>query len=374
MRVPLRLLIAALTLSAAFAPPIEAQKRGTTRMISAHNGYTLEVAANGDVQFTDDDQGIRSLSPGGWFSIEERGRGVADRRVEFRARGGEVERAYWTSGRPAEWDANAAMWLRDLLPQVIRESGIGARDRVARIVKGEGVAGVLREIDRIESDGAKSTYYRVLVEEHRLSSAELARVIRSAGDQIGSDGDLAHLLSAIAEQPSVDQDGVRGAFFAAVDAIGSDGDRHHVLSRLLRKGNLSEPMLLGLLGSASRIGSDGDRAALLTRLIRSEPLESARARQAFFAAVDRIGSDGDRAMVLTRTLNQHPTRAEMVVDVLRSARQIGSDGDKTMVLLRVPRALLQREPIANAYMDTMRTIGSDGDRARAATHLLESRY
>lgn len=300
MRVHASLLLLALAAGAAGAVDCVAQS-DEHRYVWTENGHTLEVRMTGEVRFADDDASVRSLSPGAVFRVEERGARVADRAVELRAAGGEVARRYWRDGRETAFDAEASRWLAEILPRVLREMGIGAEERVARLYARGGAEAVLREVEGIRSDGGATRHLRALVRHHPLSAGELTGLLRTVERQIGSDGDRARLLREIAERAEVDREGVRPAFFAAVDGIGSDGDHARVLTALLTPGDASDAMLLALLESAALIGSDGDKARVMMRIPQAR-LRSEAVAKAYLETLRTIGSDGDRARVAMRYL------------------------------------------------------------------------
>ena len=61
-------------------------------------------------------------------------------------------------------DADGRAWLARTLPDVIRESAIGAPERVKRILRQQGAAGVLADINKIHSDHSRRVYLENLLE------------------------------------------------------------------------------------------------------------------------------------------------------------------------------------------------------------------
>ncbi|HEX2095447.1 MAG TPA: hypothetical protein VHG28_23830 [Longimicrobiaceae bacterium] len=372
LRTTLAALLATGLLTALAASPAAAQSHESHEMHSrTMDGHrTLEVRARGKVEFTDDDRDVRRISPGGHLVIEEHLRGSSARRVEFTpGPDGGVRRVYRVNGETRGFDPGARLWLARILPETVRETGVGARERVARILAREGVPGVLEEISRIRSDGVQRVYFAALLDHSSLRPDDVARVLRQAGRQIGSDGDRASLLRRAALRGDLENDAVRRAFFDAVGTIGSDGDRASVLRRVLERERASEALRTALLRSAAEIGSDGDKSSVLVQAARRYPLSASATRAAFFESVGTIGSDGDHARVLKEVLRGGALTREVAVAVLRSARGIGSDGDKTAVLLHLPVDRLRDRVVADAYRDTAESIGSDGNRARALSFL-----
>ena len=204
---------------------------GVTRFSHSTPLHGLEVTLRGDVEFTDDDRGIRRLSPGGWLEIEER-KGFHRRSLRVEADGaGELEYRYREAGKTVPFDADAQAWLAERLPQVIRESGIGAEHRVERILAQAGVAGVLDESDLIESSGARTRYAIELLGQARPKPHELRRLAELAS-AIPSSGDKARFLIHAAERYLAEPD-VFDAYIDAVDSIPSSGDHARVLRTVL---------------------------------------------------------------------------------------------------------------------------------------------
>lgn len=300
------------------------------------NGHRISVRTTGEVRFTDDDRGVAYVEPGARMVIEEEAFGQPDRRVEYRNTGGGIERRYFRDGREMRPDAADEAWIRAALLQPIRESGISAATRTARIYRRGGTDAVLDEIRQIGSDGAKSRYYTALLR-LPLRQDETARVLRDAGSRIGS-----------------------------------DGDKQRTLAVLLERRAIAPREMVALLEAAARIGSDGDKSRLLIVATDHDPLADAAVRAAFFRTAASIGSDGDKSRVLIASLGRGRGGRDAVVDAVRTARGIGSDGDKSRVLTSVPAAYLRDRSVASAYQDAMGTIGSDGDRARVAAWLARS--
>jgi len=131
-----------------------------------------ELRISGRVEFTDDEADVRSLSPGGWFSIED-SRGLSSRRYQIAAdNSGQLTRHYIVDGRDHPMDEEGRAWLRALLPDIVRETGIDARERVERLLKRGGPDAVLAEIAKIHSSSARRRYIQELVSAARLKDEQ----------------------------------------------------------------------------------------------------------------------------------------------------------------------------------------------------------
>ena len=109
---------------------------------------------------------------------------------------GNLTRTYSVGWSTKPMDDEGRVWLARVLPQLIRDSGIGAGPRVARILRQGGPQAVLAEIGRIHSDGSKRVYLEQLFSQATLKPSDLkdsARLIRS----ISSDGDKAQVIITV---------------------------------------------------------------------------------------------------------------------------------------------------------------------------------
>jgi hypothetical protein len=353
------------------AAPRTAHAQSRSVHVETHNGTRHEVSVTGTVEFAEDERSVARISPAGRLVVEEARRGQPTRRVVWTGVGDRVRRAYYENDEPRTPDAAALAWIDRQIQYTVRETAIGAGPRVARIRARRGVAGVLEEIARIESDGTKRIYYKLLLD-GGLSADETARVVRHAGQTVGSDGELRLVLSQAMRGERLGAAGVAAVVDAAAE-IGSDGEKSLVLREVARGERLDDPRVrAAFFRTAGSIGSDGERALVL-RQAAGHAMADAASRDGFFRAAAGIDSDGEKAIVLRTVLRQSGLRADGAVAALRVARTIDSDGEKSIVLRAVPASLLRDAAVQAAYLEALRTIDGEGERSVAAAHLARNR-
>jgi hypothetical protein len=323
--------------------------------------HSVEIRAKGGLEFTDTDSDVKSIARDGYLMIEER-RGSMSRRLEVSpGADAEPQRTFYVRGQAHVFDQEARAWLAEVLPDVIRNTAIGARARVQRIFRQRGANGVLDEISLIKSDGAKRIYFSHLLGIGNPDTATLRRAVRQVAREISSDGEKAVLLIEIANL-YLGNKAAAPDFFEAVDSISSDGERRRVLSSILKKNPDTEDILRALK-SARTISSDGEKANLLIQhsaIFLNHP----RSLPLLFDAINSISSDGEHARVLSSLLRRHTLDKENLMRLLRSAERISSDGEKANVLLSAIRVYANDASVLSAISDVTRTISSDGERQR----------
>jgi hypothetical protein len=300
------------------------------------NGEKFEVSYRGEIEFTADDTDVARISPGGRLRIKEGRRWLSpDSAVELIADGsGNIQRRYWVGLTEHPFDPEGRKWLATMLPRFIRQSGIGAPARVARILKSGGVTGVLAEISRVEGSWAKRLYFNELMKSPGLSAADVQRAFAQAGTQIDSDYELGSFL--IANNRLVADDGTRRAYLEAARSIGSDFELRKVLSSILKTGTVPPAIAAGMLDVSTTIESDFEEASLLTQFVAQQPLDGA-VRTPFFKALATVGSAFEHAKVLKALLQRTDLPPEARSAVLESTASIRSDFDKGAVLQQFVR-------------------------------------
>ena len=347
------------------APPASVQLDGSQshgNISWSNSREKVEVRYDGAVVFADDDADVVRLSPGGYLQISDGG-WLSARKVEFRAdAAGRIERRFWIGGSEKPFEPEGRRWLSEALPHIIRQTGLGAPARVARILKAGGPAAVLAEISRIEGSWAKRVYFSELIKTASLDASTRVRVLAQAGREIDSNFELASLLIANTDQLIAD-DTTGKAYLDAARSIDSDFELHRVLSAALTRVATTPGLLASLLDTSQSIDSDFEEASLLIQVAKAQALDGA-ARGAFFKALATVASDFEHHRVLTALGEQSDLPDDTIREMLESSSAIGSDFEQGAFLALVAA----RHPIAGALRDpffrAVDNVGSSFERGR----------
>ena len=334
----------------------------------SHNGEKLEVGYRGDVEFTDDDKDIKSLSPGGWLRIKNRG-SLGEHAVEFRAdASGNIERRFWSGSSERPFEPEGRKWLEQVLPRLIRQTGIGARARVANIYRVKGAQGVLSEVSLIDGSWAKRIYLTELLKTPGLDERAVEQVFLQAGREIDSDFELASLL--ISADHLLRGDATRKAYFGAARTIDSDFEMRRVFSAALKQGPIAPTTLAGVLEASTAIESDFELASLLVDFAREQPLDGS-VRGPYFKAVDAVDNNFERRRVLASLMKRSDVSDETVLEVIKATSAMSASFESAQVLLAVSaRRPLTREA-RDAYLDAAEKLG-EVDQGRVLTALVRN--
>ena len=376
MNAPIRRLRRALPLAAALllAVPAAAQRQNTrvvnngeTRIINDNGTRRMELRSRGVVHFNDEGDWVQSVEPGGMLTVEESGLGP-DRRLEFRPGDGGVRVTYQREGRERPLDAEARTWGRRLIGEAVRESGLGAAARVARLRRQGGVGAVLQDMARLESDTGRRMYYHALLASGAMSAAEFARVMDDVGRRMQSDTETRLVLNEAVQHAG--GAGRLAALLRAAEGIGSDTETRLVLNHVASRHRLSDAASRdAFFRAVGGIQSDTE-TRLVLNAYAEQRLADGPSRDAFFRAVGGIGSDVERRLVLSEVLTRSAPEAT-VVAALRTARDMDSDVEKRLVLYQVPASLLRNGRVTAAYRQVVETMDSDSERSLALRRLVD---
>lgn len=305
-----------------------------TRVIIDDDSRGLSLDAKGKIEFTADETDIASLSAGGSATLEEKRDGTIHR-LELAERDGRLERRYFVDRREQPFDATGRAWLAALLPNLIRESGVGAEARVQRIYTDGGAAAVLAEIDQINSDYVRSLYLGLLVDKGPLSATDLDHCLRLAG------------------------------------SIGGDYEKQQTLARIFARQKLDPKQQIAFLQQAARIEGAYERAELLTGILPRID-DTAEVRASWLDAAVHINGDYERAHTLGALLEHNdPSDAELIT-LLHATNSIGGDYERSGLLIAIAKRAHSVDAIAPAYAQSAMGIGGDYERAQALLALIET--
>jgi beta-lactamase regulating signal transducer with metallopeptidase domain len=361
---------------------------------ASEDGVSLLVHQRGKIGFNAAETDVVSLAAGARLQIKETRDGVT-RGILFHGVDGRIVRDYRVDGEEATLDAAGRAWLAQMLPRVLRESGVDAEARGKRILARGGADALLAEIALIRSDYAARRYLQVLFGETALDDAQLKRALAlaagigsdfemrqalttafdaqkltpahqaqvlDAAQDIGSDFELAELLGHFAQTQPVQGDALP-AWQRALETIGSDFEHRRVLEALIERGGDTPGAVRVALESASGIGSDFELRQVLEKAAAGTRKDPA-ALAAWFAAAQSVGSDFEHREALVALVETGPVDLGLANGVLDSLETIGSDFEAGEALEALARRMPNDPALIERYRAAARQLG-DFERGEA---------
>lgn len=304
--------------------------RATIRLVV--DDCELYVRSRGKVEFSDDERDVTGLEADGFFEIEERRRGER-RRVEVDRQGAGLERRWYVNGREQAWQSGAADWLHGALLAMFRRTSFGAEERARRIYAASGKQGLLTESEHLFSSSAITTYYTLLLERERLTSAEARHLADLAGERISSSSGLTTVLTKLVQNTGPDE-AARATIIRAAGRISSSSGRAQVLVAAAETAPLTPPLAEAILETAAQISSSSEKGRVLVTVGERLPVDRALPASYVSVASD-ISSSSEKGRVLVHLVERDRLAPERLVSVLDVAQTISSSSELGRVLRTV---------------------------------------
>ncbi len=325
-------------------------------MSISRDGYRLEVDADGHFELNDDESDLARLDRGAELEIEETVDG-SERRVEFNATRSGIERRVWIDGDEQEFDENTRSWLSELLPRVMRETGLNAEKRAARIHARSGSDGLLDEIQLIRGDYSTRRYIVWLARNDELDETQYGRLLKAAAT-VDSDYEMRQSLMQIAGHQRMSDDRAI-ALLDVGAAIDSDYELRTLVDHLVTESDIEKLAADRLIEVISSIDSDYEMRTAFMTMLHDADLTHDELNDTLGIASRMIDSDYELRVLLDELSDGAASDEELALGYLTAVRQIDSDYERRVALNNLVKQADGLEDIWVAVIET--AAGIDGD-------------
>jgi hypothetical protein len=330
----------------------------------------LKVRIEGEVEFGDEDHTISHLSKGGRFAIWEK-RGDQKTELDVQAdRSGNLTYDYQVNGKETAFDDAGRAWLATVLVDVVRKTGIGAEERVNRILDRDGVAGLIKEVQLVPSEYVKRLFLTAALERPELSTADCSSILEEAAMSLESDYEKTELLLAVAKHRSWNASLIADYVDVAV-TIESDYEVRRALTGIKLDRNTSPDVLDAILRVASRMKSDYEIAELLVS-IAPDCRGSEQLTNLYIQAASGIKSDYEARRALSEIDWASGVSTDALVNALQLAGRLSSDYDAAELLTTLAPPSRSDDRAVVAFMSAVGNVESDYDAGRTLTSFCDT--
>jgi hypothetical protein len=330
---------------------------------SRDDSGTLEVTAEGKVEYTEQEDGIASLGSDGEFEIED-DRDGTERRIVYKPSGNGVQARYYVDGDELPLDAAGHAWLARVIPQILREAAFDVEARVDRLVKRGGTAAVFAEIELIQGSYARRAYLVALNARGPLTSADIDRSL-ALSFTLDSDFELRTAMSSTIESQNLNS-AQRDRIVARMADMDSDFEARQVLMSLTPKlDDSSAPMLLAALKA---IESDFERRQVLESLFARKDL-TPRLIDIGLDGLEGMESDFEKRNVLTSAASHIGSDQAAMLKFIAATRTIESDFERRQVLTDLLGVGKPDSTVVAAILEAVADMDSDFESRQVLTEL-----
>jgi hypothetical protein len=309
--------------------------KSTFRFDGLLNGFT--VNSKGQIKVADDDKSIKSISDGGYLEIEKKTFGNSRKLNIYPNSEGKLVYEYKEGMRKVDFEPNGRVWMEEILPDVIRNTGIDIEGRVKRFYSRSGINGILKEIESIESDFISSKYFAVLIRQEKLNENEYKQTILALPEMVSSDFEKSNVFTRVSDY-YIANNSLSEAYLSAVSKISSDFEKSRVLQNI-RIDNYTENQQINYLNTAKTIGSDFEKSNVLSKL--SQKIDLTENSYLLLAKViETIGSDFEKSNVIRNSIKKRDLNESTSCLIIKAIGTIGSDFEQSNCY----RAILTKSP------------------------------
>ena len=330
---------------------------------------SFNIEYRGDLEINDTDTDIIGISPGGFLEINKTTFG-SKRSIVIEEKEGKLVKEYYEGRRMIDYVPDGEDWLADILPEIVRSTGIAAESRLESYYKKGGVDAVMNEIARLESSYVQSIYGQILLQKEELSDAELSRSIKELAREMDSDYYKSELLSDVNER-FLKNNNLTLAFFEAASYIDSDYYSAEILTDALENVEFTDAIFTKVMEATDNIGSDYYQAEVLEEALEIPDL-SDEALSQIIQSTEGIGSDYYQAQVLSATMEKRGLSKKSFDRALEAIMNIDSDYYMAEVLEKMINNELQDGVIQTLIVAIDRNMTSDYYKASVLSELVQS--
>ena len=356
-------------------------KDNQTHTYSNNNGVTsTELEYRGKIIFTDNEKDVKSISPSGFIKFSKRSFGTRRTIIlEGEARG-EITREYREGSKKLPFEPDGRKWMASVLPEIIRTTGIGAAERVAKIYKQGGIDAVLEEISSLPTNYVQRIYYDAAFETSGLSTNDYVKLIEDAGEEISSSYELSKILISNSDRltksertmtatigvtkdisSSYEQSKVykhyltksdiseenKGLIIKAVREISSSYEQSKVLVALLQE-EISDENINLVIEEASHISSSYEQSKVLQYMISNQSTDELDI-VLLVDAVSDISSSYEQVKILSQLVEDKDLSQEQIREITKAAEFISSDYEQSKFL----QAMIKKQELDEAGINSI---------------------
>jgi len=343
-------------------------KEITIKWNSNWNRENTKISANGDIEFNDDFTAVASISDGGYLKISMVSFGMK-RKLYASSEDGRVVYRYFEGNKEVDFEPKGREWMRKILPDIIRNSGLDLENRVNKIYKKKGVNGFLSELEETDSDYFRSRMVSYLLQNNSLEKVELQSLIREFPYRIDSDYELSQIYkkynSVFLQDAEVSVD-----FFNSLAELSSDYELSQVLKSVYKRNELDNANFTLFIGTLDDISSDFEKSNIIKLALHNKQLTDEQLN-VLLDKVEEISSDFEKSRIIKSLLNGAALSSKSLDNIIELTHGLSSDFETTQIIgLLINGGLLNKTNL-HEFNKLLEEISSDYSYTQILNQLMD---
>lgn len=321
-----------------------------------HSGSeSLLVSIKNKVSLNDTESDIASLEPEAFLKIEQRGKSGSWTFEATAQPDGRIRRQFTHDGKELAPGPETREWLAEVLPRVLRQTGLDAGPRVGRLLAAGGSGAVVAEIERIESDSVQRIYVDELLS-HTSPSPEEARRLAVVAEGMGSSSNLERVVEQLVDQHPKDQ-ALTEQLIEAIGEIRSSSGRVRLSDFICSQRDIGESAALKLAELLAEVSSSSEKANGLTTLSEAGP-QTEDVKMALLNAAATIRSSSEAARAIVAILGSSKLEKKVAIRAAEVCGSIRSSSERARALHLLVTEMPLDSEVLQALLDATRNIST----------------
>lgn len=316
----------------------------------------LKISTNGELTFNDNYTDVISVSEDGYLKISMVSFGMR-RKLYVSSDDGRVVYRYFEGSKEVNFEPKGRKWMQEVLPDIIRNSGIDLENRVNKIYQKKGVTGFLNELVETDSDYYRSRMVNYLLKNNELKKSELQSLLREFPYRIDSDYELSQIYKKHNPAFLVDLE-LSTEFFNSLEELSSDYELSQVLKSVYKLNDLDNGKFSLFIGAFDDISSDYEKSNLMKLALNDDRLSNTQLKE-LLVQIEDISSDYEKSQIIKSLLHRHGLSPENIKDVIRLSHSISSDYEMTQILNSIIKGGMLDQDNLEVFNNLLEEISSD---------------
>lgn len=331
----------------------------------------VTVTLEGNIEFSENEREIVSISPGSYFLLTER-RWFTTRKLEVRpGDDGKPTFNYRVRSSSFPFDEAAQAWLRETLPEVLDETGINTTIRINNYLAAGKTRSVFREIAHLGSSSRKRDFYLRLANLEGMDEGFYQQIVRDAGDEIHSSSELRYALTELAKILPGDE-ATTSRLIRAAENISSSSEKRYAISQFAENRDHTATTLTDLFDLTESISSSSEKGYAL-RQMASLLTKHPAATKAYLDCAATISSSSEFATTLITLASNSELDEKGWAYLAETAAHISSSSEKGRVLRHVAAQGSEATEASRALLISAASIESSSEKASVLRAFVSSR-
>ena len=338
------------------ASELSLEKEITGREKSNWNAENIKISSHGEIKFNNNYTDIIAISDDGYLKISMVSFGMR-RKLYFRSSNDKLDRLYYEGHKQVKFEPKGREWMEEVLPQVVRNSGLDLENRVNKVYRKGGVNAFLSELEETDSDYFKSRMVHFLLDNNELKKKEKEKLLKEFPACIDSDYELSQIFKKH-NSAFIGDNLLSKEFFNSLNQVSSDYELSQILSSVYKNNNLNDSSFEFFISAMNTIGSDHEKSNLI-KLAISKGKNSGIKLDLILNNLKGIGSDYEKGVIINTVINEELFNAENIDKIIELSTEVSSDYESTQIMKKMLKHDMITTENKDQFKEMMNSLSSE---------------